>query len=121
MVKAASISLKDIIGSDTALIRELTDTIKSEFLERGLSHNEIVDFSGIRSISRAFAHSLICLIEEFQQKGTQIELSNVDPEISKLLELVNASRTGQQAHYRPELFPKRVSFDEASDNFEELH
>ena len=118
---AETISLKNLFQSDTALIRELTDSIRSEFLERGVNQTESIDFSGIRSVSRAFAHGLICLVDEFEQQGTQIELTNLAPEISRIIELVKASRTNLQAHYRPDLFPKRVSFDEASEHFEELH
>lgn len=121
MAEKDSISLKNIIQSDVALLRELTDSIRSEFIQNGLNHQQSVDFSGIRSVSRAFAHSLICLIEEFEQKGAQIELINLSPEISKLIDLVRASRTDPQAHYRPDLFPKRVTFDEASEHFEDLH
>ena len=115
----APISLKNITNSDVALIRELNNSIRSEVLERGVNKSESIDFSGIRSVSRAFAHGLICLVDEFEKKGSHIELINLAPEISKIIEIVKASCTNLQAHYRPDLFPKRVSFDEASEHFEE--
>jgi hypothetical protein len=114
------IHLKKLINSDVALLRSLGDVIRENTAKKFSGQKVEVDFSEIRSISRAFAHELLTLKNDPELKGSSIEFTNTSPEVSKLIAIVQESQQTSYRHFRPDLMPKEVSFEEVSEYFESL-
>ena len=68
------IHLKKLINSDVALLRSLGDVIRENTAKKFSGQKVEVDFSEIRSISRAFAHELLTLKNDPELKGSSIHI-----------------------------------------------
>lgn len=66
-----------------------------------------IDFTDIKFISRAAAHELAVLLENYQNKGNSISLVNVSPEVNKMMETVADSRN---VDYKKATFIERITF-----------
>jgi anti-anti-sigma regulatory factor len=120
MARNYMIKLKEIFNSDVALIRSLGDVIRASIAKKIPNQKIEIDFSDIRSISRAFAHEILALKKDPSLQETPIEFSNTSPDISRLIAIVQESKGLDRKHFRPELMPREVSFEEASDSFDDI-
>ncbi len=113
----ASVILKDILKADSVLIRAVDEVLR-EHLSSVSNGNAIqIDFTDIQALSRAFAHSLISLSEEFKNKGVELDWTNANQAIQAMLTLVRDSRSDPTEHVRPDLIATETSLDEASNQF----
>jgi anti-anti-sigma regulatory factor len=80
-----------------------------KLLFQKIEHNRYVvfDFSNIIFISRAAAHEMAILLEEYQKKGFYISLRNISPHVNQMLDTVSESR---KVDFKKATFVKRLQF-----------
>jgi hypothetical protein len=115
------LKLQALIKSDSAFIRNLADCLRpaiEEVIRSGYSEIQ-VDCAGIRFVSRAFAHEILCLVRDYLGRGARITLINLDSQVETMLNKVQSSYSmlSSEKPARPELYPKMVSFEEAQKLF----
>ncbi len=113
------LDLKNVIHTDSAFIRTLADCLRSviEDTVRAGVTEILIDCAGIRFASRAFAHELLCIVHEYSRKNIEIKFVNLENEVDAMLAKVENgfSSSGVEKPIRPELYPRRITFEQAQD------
>ncbi len=115
------IHLKKLIDADSAVIRNLGRLVFGKIQEMDRKQPIFLDLSGIRDISRAFAHELLVIEDDCRRDGIEFEIINLTSNLSELLNVVQKSCQAVRCE-RPELLPREVALEEAARLFDsELH
>jgi hypothetical protein len=75
-------------GTDAALLRGIGDLLRHEAKRANGDKNIFLDFEGIVSISRAFAHELFLFQVEQESKGYQVHIEHFTDELVSIFEIV---------------------------------
>ena len=98
LIKLSSLFNEKINGrSSVKLIFRQLEDIKSV----------IFDFSDIVFISRAAAHELVLLLEDYQKRGFTFSLKNVSADVNQMLNIISESR---KVDFKKATFVKRLHF-----------
>ncbi|WP_143959145.1 STAS domain-containing protein [Litoribacter populi] len=89
------------------------NTIKSAFNQPFSSEDRLlVDFAGVKFISRAAAHELLSQVDKLAKKGVESSFINLNEELDKMFDLVeNSIGKEKQASFR---FVKWLEFENES-------
>lgn len=96
--------LAEIINS-----RDVADVLE-DAVKKTNTELVVLDFTGIKFISRSAAHSLLLLKEKFECKASNkkmVSFENAIEDVSEMLRIVSANKTYPKKE-KPEFNPKRI-------------
>jgi anti-anti-sigma regulatory factor len=111
------IKLSSVLKTDAALVRAAIHVLAETLRQADTNGNRALnlDLSGIRYMSRSFAHELWQLVNEMEIKGVTIEFQNVSPEIQPMLDIVKATSPSRRVVANP--IAEEVPFEKVAEEF----
>ena len=105
-------------GTDAALLRGIGVLLRQEAKRANGDRFLSIDFTGIFSVSRAFAHELFQFVAEQEAAGYKVQVENVRGELEPVFEIVKRTAMMPRAEMSEEW--TMSDFDSVVDEFDSV-